>query len=48
MKKDFPKLRHWRLYKKEIAAAKKSKKSYRTAEEMFADIFKKRTTKNSG
>ncbi len=33
------KLRHWELYKKEIAEAKKSGKSYRTAEEMHADIL---------
>ncbi|MEK7087732.1 MAG: type II toxin-antitoxin system RelB/DinJ family antitoxin [Patescibacteria group bacterium] len=35
------KLRHWKLYKKEIEWAKKHGKRYETAEEMFADIFKK-------
>lgn len=35
------KLRHWNLYKKEIAWAKKNGKRYNTAEEMFSDIFKK-------
>ncbi len=35
------KLRHWNLYKKEIAMAKKHGKRYNTAEEMFSDIFKK-------
>ncbi len=33
-------LRHWKLYKKEIAWAKKHGKGYRTAEEMHADILK--------
>ena len=35
------KLRHWKLYKKEIAWAKKHGKRFNTAEELFADIFKK-------
>lgn len=33
-------LQHWKIYKKEIAEAQKSGKSYRTAKEMHADIFK--------
>lgn len=35
------KLRHWELYKREIAEAKKNGKFYRTAEEAFADILEK-------
>ena len=34
-------LRHWKLYKKEIEWEKKHGKRYNTAEEAFADIFKK-------
>jgi len=34
-------LRHWETYKKEIAWEKKHGKSYKTAEEAFADILKK-------
>ncbi len=34
------KLRHWKLYKKEIEWAKKHGKGYRTAEEMHADILR--------
>ena len=34
------KLRHWKLYQKEIAWAKKYGKRYNTAEEMHADILK--------
>ncbi len=34
-------LRHWRLYEKEIAWAKKHGKRYNNAEDMFVDIFKK-------
>lgn len=33
-------LRHWRLYEKEIAWAKKHGKRYSSAEEMHADILK--------
>lgn len=33
-------LRHWRLYEKEIAWARKHGKRYATAEEMHADILK--------
>ena len=33
-------LRHWRLYEKEIAWAKKHGKRYASAEEMHADILK--------
>lgn len=33
------KLRHWKLYKKEIAWGKKHGKRYTTAEEMHADIL---------
>lgn len=33
-------LRHWKLYEKEIAWAKKHGKRYATAEEAFADILK--------
>ncbi len=35
-------LRHWKRYQKEIAWEKKHGKSYATAEEAFADIFKKK------
>jgi len=34
------KLRHWKLYKKEIAETERGGKSYATAEEMHADILK--------
>ncbi|MEK7207932.1 MAG: type II toxin-antitoxin system RelB/DinJ family antitoxin [Patescibacteria group bacterium] len=34
-------LRHWRRYQKEIAWAKKHGKRFNTAEEMFADIFRR-------
>ncbi len=36
------KLRHWKLYKKEMAWEKKYGKSYASAEEAFADIFRKK------
>lgn len=35
-------LRHWKLYKKEIEWEKKHGKSYATAEEALADIFKRK------
>ncbi len=35
------KLRHWKIYKKEIEEAKRSGKSYKTAEEAFTDILGK-------
>lgn len=34
------KLRHWELYKKEIAETEKNGQGYATAEEMHADILK--------
>lgn len=36
------KLRHIKLYQKEIAWAHKHAKRYNTAEEAFADIFKRK------
>lgn len=35
-------LRHWKRYQKELVWEKKYGKSYATAEEAFADIFKKK------